>query len=321
VSSSIDVVVVAYGHYDLTSSCLRHLQAQTLDHHVIVVDNGSTDDTRARVRSEWPAVQLECIDENRGLPEACNRGVAAGSGEIVVLLNNDVDCRADFLERLIAPLRDEAVGSVASLVLQADGRSIDSVGVTADSTLAGFQRLHGMPIERARDSRPLLTGPEGTAGAYRRSAWEQLGGLDETMPAYMEVFDLALRLRHAGWQTACAPEAIGVHLGSATYGRRSRLQRRLAGFGRGYLLRRYGVLRGRAAPRALLTEGIVVVGDALISRDLSALGGRMAGWRAGGGREPRPWPPPAAVDMSIDFRDSLALRRGAYGPARDRAPS
>jgi len=279
---------------------------------VIVVDNGSTDDTRARLRSEWPEVQLECIDQNHGFPKACNGGVAAGSGETLVLLNNDVDCRPDFLERLVAPLRDARVGSVASLVLQSDERSVDSVGVTADITLAGFQRMHGMPLAHAQGRRPLVTGPEGTAGAYRRSAWEQVGGLDETIPAYMDIFDLALRLRNAGWRAACAPDAVGVHLGSATYGSASPALRRLAGFGRGYVLRRYGVLRGRAAPRALLTEGVVVLGDALVSRDLAALRGRVEGWRAGRGQERRPQPPTEAIDTEIGFWDSLALRRGVY---------
>ncbi|HTW43300.1 MAG TPA: glycosyltransferase family 2 protein [Solirubrobacteraceae bacterium] len=310
--NSIDVVVVAYGHYHLTDSCLRHLKAQTLDHRVIVVDNGSADDTRARLRSEWPDVQLECIDRNHGFPKACNRGVAAGSGEIVVLLNNDVDCRPDFLERLVAPLEDPRVGSVASLVLQSNERSVDSVGVTSDITLAGFQRLHGMPVEHARDRLPLVAGPEGTAGAYRRTAWEQVGGLDETIPAYMDIFDLALRLRNAGWGAASAPDAIGVHLGSATYGSASPARRRLAGFGRGYVLRRYGVLRSRAAGRALLTEAVVVLADALMSGDLAALRGRIAGWQAGAGHERRPPPPSEAIDTGIGFWDSLALRRRVY---------
>ena len=311
-SSSIDVVVVAYNHYDLTNSCLRHLQAQTVEHRLIVVDNGSTDDTRARLRSEWPEAQLETFDENQRFPKACNHGVATGSNDIVVLLNNDVDCRPDFLENLTAPLADPTVGSVASLMLRPDEQSIDSVGITADVTLAGFQRLHGMPTARAADDGPLLIGPEGTAGAYRRSAWERAGGLDEAIPAYMEIFDLALRLQHAGWASACAPDAIGVHLGSATFGARSSVQRRLAGFSRGYLMRRYGVLRRRAAPRALLTESIVVVGDALMSRDLWALRGRLSGWRAGRGRGLRPWPPATAIDERIEFWDSIALRRGAY---------
>ena len=97
--TSIDVVIVAYDRYELTDSCLRHLREQTVDARIILVDNGSPDDTRKRVRSDWPDVHLECFDENRGFAEACNRGVAAGSGEIVVLLNNDVDCRPEFSRR------------------------------------------------------------------------------------------------------------------------------------------------------------------------------------------------------------------------------
>ncbi len=312
-SSSIDVVILAYNRYELTESCLRHLRAQTVDHHVILVDNGSTDDTETRVREQWPAVQLERLERNLGFPEACNRGVAAGSAEIVVLINNDVDCRPDFLERLVAPMRDPTVGSVASLMLQPGGERIDCMGLAADAILAGFPRLQGLPAERAHDALPILAGAAGTAAAYRRAAWEQVGGLDETIVAYMEDFDLGLRLRTAGWRLVAEPDAVGVHLGSATHGFRSLWQRLQAGFGRGYVIRRYGLLRGRTAPRALLTEAVVVIGDLLLSRDLAALQGRLAGWRAGRSRPRLPLPPAGCVDRDIGFFDSLAMRRGVYG--------
>jgi GT2 family glycosyltransferase len=313
VSSTIDVVIPAYNRYELTASCLRHLQAQTIEHRVIVVDNGSTDDTRACLRAEWPKVRLECFDERCGFPAACNRGVAAGSGEIVVLLNNDVNVHPDFLERIVAPLQDPTVGSAASLMLQAGGERIDSVGMTVDVTLAGFPRLHGLPVAHATDPLPVLTAPMATAGAYRRIAWEQVGGLDETIFAYTEDLDLGLRMRSAGWHSVAATDAVGVHLGSATYGHRSAGQRRHAGFGRGYMLRRYRLLRGGpTALRALSTEAIVVLGDLVISRDLAALHGRMTGWNAGRRRPRHPRPPAAALDLDIGFRDSLALRRGVY---------
>ena len=309
--SSIDVIVPAYSRWDLTSSCLTHLAAQTLDHRVIVVDNGSTDETRALLRRDWPAVQVLGLEHNHAFTTAVNKGVAAGEGEYVVLLNNDVDLRPDCLARLVAPLeRDPAVGSAAATLLGAGEHSIDSVGVTTDVTLAGFPRLQGLAPSHAHESRPVLTGPEGTAAAYRRSAWEQVGGLDETIRAYMEILDLAWRLRTAGWKAALAPDAIGVHLGSATFGRRSSDQRRLAGFSRGYLLRRYGVLHGRFAPRALLTEAVVVLADALLAKDLAAARGRIAGWRAAKGMTRLPRPPSEAIDSSISLRDSLALRRG-----------
>jgi N-acetylglucosaminyl-diphospho-decaprenol L-rhamnosyltransferase len=313
-STSIDVVIVAYNRYELTESCLRHLRAQTLDHRVILVDNGSTDDTRARVSAEWPAVKVEHFDENRGFAQACNQGVAAGSGKFVALLNNDVDCHPDFLERLVAPLSmDAEVGSVAALMLQPGERLIDSAGLAADVTLGGFPRLQGLAAAQARSDRPLLAGPAGTAAAYRRSAWEQVDGLDEAIFAYMEDFDLALRLRSAGWKAVVAADAVGVHLGSATHGHRSAWQRRHGGFGRGYMLRRYGLLRGREAPRTLATEAVVVLGDLAISHDLAALRGRLSGWRAGGLAPRRPLPPVEAIDRNITFRDALALRRGVYG--------
>jgi N-acetylglucosaminyl-diphospho-decaprenol L-rhamnosyltransferase len=309
----IDVVIVTYDGYEMTDGCLRHLREQTLEHRVIVVDNGSTDGSRTRLREEWPEVSIEYFDENHGFPEACNRGVAAGCGEIVVPINNDVVCRPDFLERLIAPLEDPAVGSSASLLLQPGGELIDSVGMTVDVTLAGFPRLHGLPVAHAADADPVLTGPMATAGAYRRSAWEQAGGLDEAIFAYTEDLDLTLRIRSAGWRSAVAIDAVGVHLGSATHGHRSSRQRRHAGFGRGYMLRRYGLLQERStALRTFATESIVVLGDLAISHDLEALRGRVGGWHAARRRPRHPLPPAAALDLEIDFRDSLALRRGVY---------
>jgi N-acetylglucosaminyl-diphospho-decaprenol L-rhamnosyltransferase len=313
VNAAIDVVVPVYEHYDLTSSCLGLLAKQSVEHSVIVVDDGSRDGSPERLRREWPDVRMLRLESNGGYTRAVNHGVRAGEGEYVVLLNNDVQPRPDCLERLVAPMRhDERVGSVAALMLAPGERgAIDSFGVSADVTLAGFARMQGRQPNGIAAAGSALTGPEGTAGAYRRTAWEQVGGFDETISAYMEILDLALRLRSAGWSTAQAPDAVGVHLGSVTYGHRSPTQRRLAGFSRGYLLRRYGVLRRRSAPRALLTEALVVAGDAVVCRDLEALRGRLQGWRAAQGRARHPWPPEEAIDHSISLRESLALRRGA----------
>ena len=311
-AAEIDVVVPVYGNYELTRACLESLAGQTAPHRVIVVDDFSPDDTAARVRSDWPAATLLELGSNHGYTKAVNRGVAAGSGRYVVLLNNDVELDPDCLERLVAPMRsDSPLGSVAALLLRPGGQAIDSLGVTADPTLAGFARLQGHQPQDAPGSGTVLSGPEGTAGAYRREAWEQVGGLDEEIGAYMEILDLALRLRSCGWSTAEASDAIGIHLGSRTYGYRSARQRRIAGFSRGYLLRRYGVLRRRVAARALFTETLVVLADAILCRDLEAARGRIQGWRAARGMERRSWPPPEAIDSSISLRRSLALRRGA----------
>jgi len=280
---------------------------------VIVSDNGGSEETAERVGREWSAVRLIRSRENLSFAAACNRGVEQGDGEVVVLLNNDVYCRPDWLERLIAPLQAEPrTGSVACLLVQPGERVIDSVGLCADRTLAGFPRLAGLPVARAGDARPRLAGPAGAAGAYRRTAWDQVGGLDEAIFAYAEDLDLALRLRGAGWRAAAVPEAVGMHLGSATHGHRTAWQRRHAGFARGYLLRRYGILRSRQAMRALTTEAAASLGDAVLSRDFAALSGRVAGWRSASGLARRT-APAEALDAEIGMRDSLALRTRIYG--------
>jgi N-acetylglucosaminyl-diphospho-decaprenol L-rhamnosyltransferase len=314
VKPAIDVVIPVHNRWELTESCLRHLQAQTVLNTVIVCDNDSTDGTPERLRNEFPEVRLVQLDRNLGFPAACNRGVEAGAGEIVVLLNNDVDCRPDFLERIVAPFHgDEILGSVAALLLKPGEEVIDSFGLTADVTLAGYPRLRDFPVEAAQTVDPVLIGPLGGAGAYRRAAWEEVGGLDEGVFIYGEDVELSLRLRAAGWSTAGAADAIAVHIGSATMATRSSRQRYEGGFARGYFLRRYGVLRSRVGPRAALTEAAVVIGDALLfSHDLVALRGRIAGWRAAGRSSRRPRPPAGSIDRSITFLDSLRLRVGVY---------
>jgi GT2 family glycosyltransferase len=306
---SVDVVIPVRNHCELTESCLRHQAAQTRPHRVVVVDNGSTDGTPERLAREWPNVRV--LERGGGFSAVCNAGAAAGDGDVVVLLNNDADCRPDFLAELLAPLeRDPALGTVAALCLRPGGREIYSVGITCDATLSAFARLQGRPVAEAGADRPVLAGPAGTAGAYRRTAWAQVGGLDETFTAYHEDFELALRLRAAGWPTVAAPTAVCTHLGSATYGRRSAWQRRHGGFGRGYVLRRYGLLRGRTAPRTALTEALAVAADVVASRDLAGVRGRVDGWRAAAGLPARRVPVDA-VDGSLRFRDSLALRAGS----------
>ena len=299
--------------WGLTETCLQHLKAQTIPHSVFVCDNGSTDGTPARIRAAFPQVNVVELGANLGFPAACNRGVGAGSGDVAVLLNNDVECPPDFLERLVGPFDDPRLGSAASLLVTPGERHIESFGLAVDPTLAGYPRLRGLSVAHAQTESPILIGPSGAAGAYRRRAWNDVGGLDEGVRFYGEDVDLAVRLRAAGWTTIAVRSAVAVHLGSATASHRSARQRYEGGFARGYFLRRYGVLRSRWAPRAAATEALVVMGDAIVfSHDLAALRGRLAGWRAARERERVPRPPDDAVDRGITFVKSLRLRVGVY---------
>ncbi len=306
---TVDVVIPTHGGWAVTERCLRCLRAQTLPHRVVVVDDVSPDDTVARIRAAFPEVELLVLTENVGYGGACNRGVAIGDSEFVVLMNSDVEAEPEMLERLIAPLAaDASLGSASPLLLRPDGL-IDAFGICADVTVAGFLRLPGQAPAAAEGPAPTLLGPYGAVAAFRRAALDQVGVLDERIFMYGEELDLALRLRGAGWGATAVAEARGVHLGGATIGVGSPRQRRNSGFGRGYLLRAYGILRGRHGPRALAVELVVGAGAAVRSRDLAASRGRLAGWRAGRRAGPRPRTG-LGIDRSIGALRSLRMRIG-----------
>jgi N-acetylglucosaminyl-diphospho-decaprenol L-rhamnosyltransferase len=309
----IDVVVPVYGNWTATESCLLHLRRQTVPHTVIVVDDASPDDTLARLRAGFPEVVLVAQERNGGFATACNAGIRRGGGDIVVLLNNDVDAAPDMLATLIEPFAGRSgLGSAVPLLLRPDGR-VDSLGLSADVTLAGFVRHVGRQENELDRAAPELLGPYGAAAAFRRTALDEVGLLDERIFMYGEELDLAIRLRAAGWETTEVPAARGVHVGGATAGRGSASQRRRSGFGRGYLLRAYGLLRTRYALRVVATELVVCLGDLVLSRDTAAIRGRWSGWRAGRHADARPSSRTLeGLDRSIGFLESLRMRRSTH---------
>jgi N-acetylglucosaminyl-diphospho-decaprenol L-rhamnosyltransferase len=314
VTTSVDVVVPVYGNWAITQRCLDHLAKQTIAHRVVVVDDAGPDDTVERLRTDYPHIDVIALATNSGFAAACNSGIRSGSADIVILVNNDVEAEPRMIELLVDALTtDPSLGSAAPLLFRPDG-TIDALGLCADVTMAGFVRLAGAPAGKVDAAAPALLGPYGAVAAYRRSALDDVGLLDEGIFMYGEELDLALRMSAAGWGTIAVPDARGIHLGGATSGRGSATQRRRAGFGRGYLLRAYGVMTGRHAPRALVTELIVCAGELVLSRDTAAITGRIAGWRAGRAADTRPRVI-AGVDQSIGFIESMRMRVGSY---RDR---
>ena len=306
--AAIDVVIVTTKARELVLSCLEHLERQTVPHEIYLADNAANaDGTSDAVRERFPAVHLVTNEENLGFGRAIARLAQMGSGEFVVLANDDMDVEPQFLERLIEPLRGDArVGMVAGLTLQPGaGEVVDAFGIEVDPTLIAFNRLR----HRSPEHTPgRLLGPSGGAAAYRRTAWEAAEGFDPHFFVYGEDLDLALRLRASGWLAAAAPEARGVHLGGGTTGVDSPFQRRHSGFARAFILRRYGVLRGRRAPRALLVEALTILYGLLSARTLVPLTARVDGWRAAGDG-PRLGVPPGAVDERITLRETLRRLR------------
>ena len=289
---------------------LRGLGAQTRPAEVVLVDNGSDDDSVELARRELPEVRVLELGRNLGFGPALNRAVAAHPGDPVILLNNDAVPEPRFVEALLDGL-GVGVDSVAGVLLQERSPElIDSAGVVADSTLMGFDYLHGEPVTAAETAAPPL-GPTGGAALYRRAAFEAVGGFDERIFLYYEDLDLALRLAGGG-RCQLAPEARAVHAYSASLGAASAGKYARTGWSRGYMLRRYGVMRSpRLALRALACEGALCAGQLLRDRTASGLQGRLRGWRDGAGLERRD--ADGAPLLPIGAREALALRRRRRG--------
>lgn len=306
--AGIDVVVVSWRSREMTLRCLEHLGKGQVAHRLILVDNDSRDGTVEAVRERWPDATIVETGDNLGFGRAVNRGVAAGSGDAIVLVNNDLFVDPGFLERIVAPLTDARVGMVAGVTRMPDEAVIDGAGVDVDRSLCAFNALAHRPIAELPSADPGI--PSAGAAAYRRAAFEEAGGFDELLFAYGEDVDLGLRLARAGWQFRLAREAQGVHLGGASAGKASDFQRRLSGTARGFLLRRYR-LSFTGFLRALLTEPAVLVFDALTRRDLIMLRGMLHGWRLARSRGRRLELPDGVIDHSIGPIRSLARRRAS----------
>lgn len=314
----IDVVVPVHGGWPHVEKCLASLEEQTVPVRVIVVDDLSPDDTLHRIRERFGAFTIIANETNRGFAASCNAGIAAGHADVVMLLNSDVVALPEMAESVVAAFAGgpARLGSVAPLLLAPDG-TVDSFGITADPTLAGFVRFHGADVAGVDAVDPRILGPYGAAAAYRRAALADSGLLDENIFMYGEELELALRLRAAGWDAIAVPFVAGTHIGGASAGRESVRQRYLSGFGRGYTLRVYGLLRTRRAARALLVEAVVTLARLVLRRDAASLRGRIAGWRAGAGVPTRAIPG-EGLDEAIDLRRSLRMRSDDYwvSPAR-----
>ena len=296
---------------DRLRAALRSLEHGGGGFTIAVVDNGSTDGSPEMVRAEFPRVELLALDRNLGFSRALNRAVSEIPGDPVVLLNNDVRCAPGFVTELTAAA--DGTTMVAGLLVQAgDPGLIDSAGVIADgSTLLAFDHLRGRPLAAADEAAPPL-GPSGGAALYPRSAFEAVGGFDERIFAYYEDFDLALRLAAIGVPCRLAPRARALHHGSVTLGSRSGDKYSLTGWGRGYMLRRYGVFRTRRGVlRSLACDMAICTGQLVLDRTLKGAGGRLRGWRAGTGLPPRRIPSERLESLPI--RRMLGQRARSHG--------
>lgn len=216
------LVVLNYNGRELLDWALPSFLAQNAeeDFEVVVVDNGSSDGSVAHLVDRWPQVRVVALPENVGVTAALNAMVRAARGELIALLNNDVELEPDWLTTLATTLdhHPEAAAAAGKLLSRRDRTVIDRAGDRLRWSGACHGRGAGETDRGQYDRAEEVFAVGGAAALYRRSAIERVGPFDEAFFAYLEDVDWGFRARLAGYTARYEPSAVGWHEGGATLG-------------------------------------------------------------------------------------------------------
>lgn len=218
----VTVVIPNYNGQKYLKNCLNSLQKQTInDFSVIVVDNGSTDDSCSITSNLFPAVQLLKLPENLGFCRAVNEGIKASATPYVILLNNDTQAQPDFVEQLLKAIkcRRKAFSCAAMMLQEQQREQIDSAGDFYNALGWAFARGKGKAAVNYSKSERIFSACGGAA-IYRREVLDQIGLFDEAHFAYMEDMDIGYRAKIFGYDNWFIPQARVYHVGSGTSGSR-----------------------------------------------------------------------------------------------------
>lgn len=217
----VSVIVVNWNGEKFIKSCLSSLRIQTYPKkEIILVDNGSWDNSLAIVEKYFPEVRVIKLAQNCGFAKANNIALEQAKGEFICLLNNDAFPENNWMEELVKTIKTyPEAAAVGSKMLNFDNREI------IDSAGDGYTRM-GWPdkigsgtkindkYERIRAVISICAG----AALYRRSVLDKIGFFDEDFFSYLEDVDLSLRINMMGYNCIYVPSGIVYHVGSATTG-------------------------------------------------------------------------------------------------------
>ena len=211
--SGASLVVPNWNGRELLRANVPSLLAAAQAHgacEVLVVDDGSTDDSVSVLEREFPGVTLVRHEKNRGFGPACLSGVQAARHPVVVLLNSDVVVEPGFVTPLLEPFSDPGVFAVSPLILDREGK-VAKVSVNRPYIRRGELRWEGADPAKL-DSVVASLFPLGGAVALDRARFLELGGFDPLYePFYYEDVDLGLCAWRRGWKCLVEPRSRVRH--------------------------------------------------------------------------------------------------------------
>ncbi|MCR4890659.1 MAG: glycosyltransferase family 2 protein [Lachnospiraceae bacterium] len=218
----VTVIIPNYNGRECLGGCLQSLKDQNFrDFDVIVVDNASHDGSLEEAERDYPEAAYIRLEQNFGFSRAVNEGIKASKTPFVLLLNNDTCAEPDFVENLLAAIKeDEKIFSVAAKMLQQKAPDrIDDAGDLYCAFGWAFARAKGKHRDRCSKRCNIFAACAGAA-IYRRSILDEIGWFDEFHFAYLEDVDIGYRARIMGYRNVYEPKALVYHLGSGATGSR-----------------------------------------------------------------------------------------------------
>lgn len=214
------VVIPNWNGAELVASCLASLQQQTQEHTIVVVDNGSSDDSVKVISSQFPGVIVLQNERNLGFAGGVNTGLRyalQNGADYIALFNNDAVADKNWLKYLIKTAGQQPrAGIITSKLLRIDKKTIDSTGEQYSTWGTPFARGRG-ELDTGQYDRPeTVLAASGGASLYRTAMLREIGLFDERFFAYYEDDDISLRARLAGWEVWYEPEAVAYHHVGAT---------------------------------------------------------------------------------------------------------
>jgi GT2 family glycosyltransferase len=216
--AKVSIIITVFNHAALTERCLGSVGIGEFE--VVVVDDGSSDETPRLLDSLRTQVKAVRHSSNQGFSTSCNDGAAVASGEYLVFLNNDTVPQPGWLEALVEFTDSHAHAAVVGSKLLYPDNTVQHAGVVICQDRYPRHIYTGFPAEHSAVTKSrqfqIVTA---ACMLVRRQAFMAAGGFDTAFRNGFEDVDLCLRLREAGQEVHYCAKSIVQHLESVSPGR------------------------------------------------------------------------------------------------------